>query len=1149
MTIRHIFTNNVADAAGVLTVWNGATTATVNATDIVRPSDWNSAHVLASTMLGNTAGQSTVSGTNIVLAGGANITLSANGSTVSIIGGAGAAGNTGYLSAGTTNASLGTVSLANSNGVTFGVDGQTVTATVRTNYAASDHSHGNPTLALTNLSGTTASNSAGLTLSLSAAAGGGLATHDSQYHSGNIIPAAVQDFGHFAYSLGTAAVPAASADRLVFHGFVERSNTRFGMVTPDGTVVTHAQDAFIIVRNTSGATIDAGSAVYVTGSTGQTANVAPAKADAAATMPAIGVTAESIANNGFGRVQIQGVLANIDTSAFSEGDRLFISAATAGALTATAPLFPNITQRIAVVLNAHATQGKLLVSVVGMQGERAIQAVSAGTTSFTSGQAVFANSNGVSFGVDGNTVTATVATNYAASNHSHGNPTLALTNLSGTTASNSAGFTLSLSAGAGGAGDGVNILAAGTQTANTTGSVLFNDANGITFGMNNSSVITASHNGLTSQSNQAVSAANGSYAFQTLSFSNANGFSFGTSAGSAITGSYTVPTQTNQTAGIYAVGNTTGQSSSSTYDARTLSVDGAGIVSAGWSNGTLQISATQSNQAFSADASSTFQTLSLQNSNGISFSNNAGAVRLTHDLQYTSATSAITSAALHTSVGGRIYVTAQSTGQSSSSSYDLRTLSIVPDGIISAGWSNGSFRISATQSNQAFSAGAASSTFETLSFQDSNGLSFSNNAGAIRVSYTRNVASNAIQAVGSATGSGTNTSRFAADDHVHAGVFSVGVSTGGNTAGDTRVDVGRFVLAGGANITLSQATAANGLNTISVVGATAAAAPVNFSAGTTSNNLGTVVFSNSNGVSFGLNGSTITASVNAGAGGFGSIGISTQGNTSGTTGFASASMQLVGSNNITLSQSTSNNGAYTLTISGPSRPRINIYAPLGVGAEGTGTAAISWIGYSNGTLHVQPLHPPSGVFPGDMTVDRLGLLWSASHGNSTATTQAITSTVAIGIYTMVNATQLSRAYSGTMNFNVPAGNSNSSLFNGLRWITINSNQWDTQPQLSNTMYWIASFALSAGTSFTGQGAMGVRAGHTGVVSGFLGAASGSAVSNPVHYPFRGYQSVSTNALPAAIAASDMVNSGSAIGQAHFHYVLEGSAARSVMGIW
>lgn len=125
----------------------------------------------------------------------------------------GTGGAAGTISAGTTNATVGGVSFANSNGVSFGVNGQTVTATVQTNYlttamasnrgtdfvqataafagtnasgtiasngisvsvgnylttaAQSNHSHGNPTLNLTNLSGTTASNSAGFTLSLSA---------------------------------------------------------------------------------------------------------------------------------------------------------------------------------------------------------------------------------------------------------------------------------------------------------------------------------------------------------------------------------------------------------------------------------------------------------------------------------------------------------------------------------------------------------------------------------------------------------------------------------------------------------------------------------------------------------------------------------------------------------------------------------------------------------------------------------------------------------------------------------------------------------------------------------------------------------------------------------------------------------------------
>lgn len=61
----------------------------------------------------------------------------------------------------------------------------------------------------------------------------------------------------------------------------------------------------------------------------------------------------------------------------------------------------------------------------------------------------FSNANGITFATSaGSAIVASVETTYAASNHSHGNPTLALTNLTGTTASASNGFTLSLSAGA-----------------------------------------------------------------------------------------------------------------------------------------------------------------------------------------------------------------------------------------------------------------------------------------------------------------------------------------------------------------------------------------------------------------------------------------------------------------------------------------------------------------------------------------------------------------------------------------------------------------------------------------------------------------------------------------------------------------------------
>lgn len=74
---------------------------------------------------------------------------------------------------------------------------------------------------------------------------------------------------------------------------------------------------------------------------------------------------------------------------------------------------------------------------------------------------------------------------------------------------------------------------AGVGTSATNASITLN-SNGLAIS------VAASGGGAT----PVVSAANGSYSFTTLSLSNANGFSFGTSAGSAITGSYTVPSVT-----------------------------------------------------------------------------------------------------------------------------------------------------------------------------------------------------------------------------------------------------------------------------------------------------------------------------------------------------------------------------------------------------------------------------------------------------------------------------------------------------------------------------------------------------------------------------------------------------------------------------
>jgi hypothetical protein len=116
MALYHAYSQTVADGT---------------ATSVVRPSDWNSAHAQQITLAGNTAGQSTISGTNIIFQGGNNVTLSANtaaGAATIVISGAntaaqsvqtqasGAIAGTGFTSTTTTGtavtAALGTNGLS-----------------------------------------------------------------------------------------------------------------------------------------------------------------------------------------------------------------------------------------------------------------------------------------------------------------------------------------------------------------------------------------------------------------------------------------------------------------------------------------------------------------------------------------------------------------------------------------------------------------------------------------------------------------------------------------------------------------------------------------------------------------------------------------------------------------------------------------------------------------------------------------------------------------------------------------------------------------------------------------------------------------------------------------------------------------------------
>jgi hypothetical protein len=129
------------------------------------------------------------------------------------------------------------------------------------------------------------------------------------------------------------------------------------------------RDSMILVYNNTGSTILANRVVYASGSFNNFPTVALAKSNAAATMPAIGVTIESIADTSYGRVMQVGLLENIDTSALSVGDILYVHDTVAGLVRITAPTTPALTQEIGTVLVDNASTGAIQIIARGLTGD------------------------------------------------------------------------------------------------------------------------------------------------------------------------------------------------------------------------------------------------------------------------------------------------------------------------------------------------------------------------------------------------------------------------------------------------------------------------------------------------------------------------------------------------------------------------------------------------------------------------------------------------------------------------------------------------------------------------------------------------------------------------------------------------------------
>jgi len=137
-----------------------------------------------------------------------------------------------------------------------------------------------------------------------------------------------------------------------------------GAVDLSVAVAAATNNVICQVRNTTGATLTKGTAVYISGATGQIPTVSKALATSDATSAqTLGLMTADLANNSNGNVTIIGLITNMNTSAYTDGQQLYLSGTTAGTLTGTKPYAPTHLVYVAVVEHAHPTQGKLFVKV------------------------------------------------------------------------------------------------------------------------------------------------------------------------------------------------------------------------------------------------------------------------------------------------------------------------------------------------------------------------------------------------------------------------------------------------------------------------------------------------------------------------------------------------------------------------------------------------------------------------------------------------------------------------------------------------------------------------------------------------------------------------------------------------------------------
>jgi predicted nucleic acid-binding Zn-ribbon protein len=147
---------------------------------------------------------------------------------------------------------------------------------------------------------------------------------------------------------------AASAGRLTWD--IESGTLDLGLT---GTVnLLIGQRTVAQIYNNSGVTLSKGKAVKVTGASGQRLTGALAQADSDSdSMTIFGVMLETVSNLGTGYVATDGLVKNVNTGAYADGDIVYLSPVSAGELTPTKPIAPQHLVQMGYVVKGNSVGG------------------------------------------------------------------------------------------------------------------------------------------------------------------------------------------------------------------------------------------------------------------------------------------------------------------------------------------------------------------------------------------------------------------------------------------------------------------------------------------------------------------------------------------------------------------------------------------------------------------------------------------------------------------------------------------------------------------------------------------------------------------------------------------------------------------------